>query len=429
MSDHQEPSPPSTNAAADARMIEFAWHAPPSENGSHAQRRNGSQPPSLEQASQRPSRSLRILTTMRLSSTSSKSKIVRVAPNELHIADPHSYKVYPQDAPPPKLERFYTAFPSLNTVFSETDLSKHRERRKLMNPLFSKAMALKLEPLIWERMSLLFKKIDGLSVRGPINFMDATRCMTADIMTQLLFWKPLELTHESEDSFYASFLALLDSSIDVPQWLYFQGWLRAIYTYTPFLIPLLAESCLQEYKENPASSRYPVLFDHLQSIPADQQISEGVSTLIAGSDTTAITTGFAIVSPATRRDGVSACVREGGSPTRDARTGRHPRVFPENGQPLIIDGKLIPPGASIIHPIFSTEQELTFSQTIIGASAYSVHMDESIWGPNAESFIPERWLGGDKMKELDKHLLTFSKGARACIGINLAHAEVFYMLA
>lgn len=117
-----------------------------------------------------------------------------------------------------------------------------------MNPLFSKAMALKLEPLIWERMSLLFKKIDGLSVRGPINFMDATRCMTADIMTQLLFWKPLELTHESEDSFYASFLALLDSSIDVPQWLYFQGWLRAIYTYTPFLIPLVDSSIFQFIK-------------------------------------------------------------------------------------------------------------------------------------------------------------------------------------
>ncbi|KAF4304842.1 hypothetical protein GTA08_BOTSDO14213 [Botryosphaeria dothidea] len=248
MSDHQEPSPPSTNAAADARMIEFAGM--PRHQRTEATHNDATdlKPPSLEQASQRPSRSLRILTTMRLSSTSSKSKIVRVAPNELHIADPHSYKVYPQDAPPPKLERFYTAFPSLNTVFSETDLSKHRERRKLMNPLFSKAMALKLEPLIWERMSLLFKKIDGLSVRGPINFMDATRCMTADIMTQLLFWKPLELTHESEDSFYASFLALLDSSIDVPQWLYFQGWLRAIYTYTPFLIPLVDSSIFQFIK-------------------------------------------------------------------------------------------------------------------------------------------------------------------------------------
>lgn len=42
MADHQEPSPPSTDAAADARMIEFAWRAPPSENGSHAQRHNGS---------------------------------------------------------------------------------------------------------------------------------------------------------------------------------------------------------------------------------------------------------------------------------------------------------------------------------------------------------------------------------------------------
>lgn len=128
--------------------------------------------------------------------------------------------------------------------------------------------------------------------------------------------------------------------------------------------------------------------------------------------------------------------------------GRLPRVVPENGQPLIIDGKLIPPGVSIIHAILSTKQELTFSQTIIGASAYSVHMDESIWGPNAESFIPERWLGGDKTKEPDKCLLTFSKGARACIGIkwvssvpphrpiillmsmqSLAHAEVFYTLA
>lgn len=111
-----------------------------------------------------------------------------------------------------------------------------------MNPLFSKSMTLKLEPLIWERMSLLFKKIDRLSLGGPINFMDATRCMTADIMTQLLFGKPLELTHKSEDSFHASFLALLDSSIDIPQRLYFQGWLRAIFTYTPFLILLVDSS-------------------------------------------------------------------------------------------------------------------------------------------------------------------------------------------
>lgn len=78
--------------------------------------------------------------------------------------------------------------------------------------------------------------------------------------------------------------------------------------------------------------------------------------------------------------------------------GRLPRVVPENGQPLIIDGKLIPPGVSIIHAILSTKQELTFSQTIIGIKWVS-------------SVPPHRPI-----------ILLMSMQS-------LAHAEVFYMLA
>lgn len=49
-------------------------------------------------------------------------------------------------------------------------------------------------------------------------------------------------------------------------------------------------------------------------------------------------------------------------------------------------------------------------------SAHTMHYDTQIWGPDAKSFNPERWLGPDA-KQLETHLVTFSKGARQCIGI------------
>lgn len=61
-------------------------------------------------------------------------------------------------------------------------------------------------------------------------------------------------------------------------------------------------------------------------------------------------------------------------------------------------------------------------------SAYTIHLDESIWGEDAKSFNPDRWQTDDA-KELEKYLVTFSKGARQCLGINLAYAEVTLALA
>lgn len=49
-------------------------------------------------------------------------------------------------------------------------------------------------------------------------------------------------------------------------------------------------------------------------------------------------------------------------------------------------------------------------------SAHTMHYDTQIWGPDAKSFNPARWLGPDA-KQLETHLVTFSKGARQCIGI------------
>lgn len=53
----------------------------------------------------------------------------------------------------------------------------------------------------------------------------------------------------------------------------------------------------------------------------------------------------------------------------------------------------------------------------IGMSSAITHHDESMF-PDSHSFIPERWLdeNNQRRKELERGLLSFSKGSRACLG-------------
>jgi cytochrome P450 len=48
------------------------------------------------------------------------------------------------------------------------------------------------------------------------------------------------------------------------------------------------------------------------------------------------------------------------------------------------------------------------------------HHDESIF-PDSDAFEPDRWLD----KHLDRYMVSFSRGSRACLGLNLAWAELY----
>lgn len=63
--------------------------------------------------------------------------------------------------------------------------------------------------------------------------------------------------------------------------------------------------------------------------------------------------------------------------------------------------------------------------TPVGMTSVLIHHNESIF-PDSRKFLPERWI---KHPNLDRYLLSFSKGTRICIGINLAYAELYLALA
>jgi cytochrome P450 len=61
-------------------------------------------------------------------------------------------------------------------------------------------------------------------------------------------------------------------------------------------------------------------------------------------------------------------------------------------------------------------------------SALYVCMDPQIF-PKPQTFKPERWLQPNAREQLEPYLVTFGKGSRACVGINLAYAELYTVIA
>ncbi|KAH9979104.1 cytochrome P450 [Lactifluus volemus] len=87
--------------------------------------------------------------------------------------------------------------------------------------------------------------------------------------------------------------------------------------------------------------------------------------------------------------------------------GGLPRVVPPSG--AVISGVRIPGG------------------TVVSQSPLFVSFSEEIF-VRPYDFLPDRWLQPDS-RALESWLVTFSKGPRSCLGINLAYCELYLVLA
>jgi cytochrome P450 len=66
-------------------------------------------------------------------------------------------------------------------------------------------------------------------------------------------------------------------------------------------------------------------------------------------------------------------------------------------------------------------------RTTVHCSTYTIHRNPKIF-VEPLAYKPERWLGEDG-KDLQQHFLTFSAGARGCIGRNITYMEQTIVLA
>jgi len=100
------------------------------------------------------------------------------------------------------------------------------------------------------------------------------------------------------------------------------------------------------------------------------------------------------------------------------------RVSPGVASPLL---RVVPPQGATICSHFIP------GGTTVGISGIFVHSSPTIF-PEPDVFTPARWLPSSSssttaVKDLEKHLVAFSRGPRSCLGINLAWCELYIAFA
>jgi cytochrome P450 len=375
--------------------------------------------------------------------------------------------IYGQNSPYLKYSSFYRAFGLDKSLFATWDTTLHKTHRSKLNPFFSHSSILKIQGLITSSLLDLSQRLDQRGYDKEVNLYHLCRCLPADVITKYACNRSASAILNSDADFNAPILEAFDATASTT-------WARAYFptmTRLQDLLPLevaarfskdvrkikgFLDFAVDSYKAyrtttpvgEPPGGKMPehaVPFDGLKDLPLDEAIATSAAVIAGGSDTTGYTLTFAcwqVCRNAEVRERLVGEVdrvfeeAEGGMPGLAelerlpylgavvkealrlgmATPGRLPRVVPSHSNsnsktgPLVVDGKVIPPG------------------TIVGMSPYTMHRSQELWGPDAEGFRPERWLGDDA-KVLASNLVAFSRGHRNCIGQNLAVAELHFATA
>jgi len=105
-----------------------------------------------------------------------------------------------------------------------------------------------------------------------------------------------------------------------------------------------------------------------------------------------------------------ACIKEGGLRLRPPVTNLLTRV--------------VGPGGAKVGSVYVPEGfEIT-------TNAYVVQRDPELFGPDPETFRPERWIEADekRLAEMESGMFVFGTGSRMCIGKNIALFELYKLL-
>jgi cytochrome P450 len=92
-------------------------------------------------------------------------------------------------------------------------------------------------------------------------------------------------------------------------------------------------------------------------------------------------------------------------------------MHPATGLPL---WRVVPaPGATISGHFFP-------ANTVLGINTWTAHYNTSIFGADAHTFRPERWLDSspDQLKQMDAYFMPFGLGSRTCMGRHISELEM-----
>ncbi|KAL4874373.1 cytochrome P450 [Aspergillus karnatakaensis] len=390
--------------------------------------------------------------------------IIRINPREVHILDPEYYEeIYTSSArrrhkDPVFQSQFNVMMSSISAIEAET----HRARRSLFERSFSKRAVQNIEGFINGHIDkLIYHLTNAAKGQSVVRLDTAFAALASDLIHEYLYgFNPGNLDIEGFNSHVRD---AINGLFEGAHLLYFFPFLHAIMDSMPLWLweklspaafALLSEKQTL-YQRGVDVIKTPELAskgnaiggklirdltastvpEHLRK--PDRVMHEGFAIIVGAVETQ--TRPLAVAAwHIYSRDDVRSRLREELKTvmaTPDSRptwneleqlpylsnvvneslrlatgiAGRSPRVAPNEA--LVYKGLTIPPG------------------TVMSHINYFVLMDSHIF-PNPHEFDPDRWSrAAAKGARLDKYLVTFGKGSRMCVGLNLAYAEMFLIIA
>ncbi|KAL8786644.1 MAG: hypothetical protein Q9213_002673 [Squamulea squamosa] len=386
--------------------------------------------------------------------------IVRINPEELHIQDTEFYDHFYRREN--KLDKFpgQTKMFGMPGIFFTTEMHElHRQRRTPYAAFFSKKAISDMSPYMVDRLDLLCHRLRDSQKQGtPMALGLGYVALTTDIISEYALANCYHLLEQEDlgSDYHHLLVGFIQSSHFIKHLTFIFNlmqalpdsvmlWLQPSLRLATSMMKKMQVDVQSVVKDLTSESHEPkpgLFLNVLQSDISPQDKSpetisrEGMSLLVAGSETTAMTlsvTTYHILAnpdklaklrealeqaipdpdtlpPVSRLEAIPylyACVQEG---LRLAYGITH-RLTRVSRTPIKYRDWVIPPGVPV------------------GMTTVFMHTDETIF-PDHNAFKPERWL--EKREDavrLEKYLTSFGRGTRSCLGINLAYAELYMTIA
>ncbi|KAI1344405.1 putative cytochrome P450 [Xylariaceae sp. FL0016] len=387
--------------------------------------------------------------------------IVRVTPNELHIRDSSFFDEFYAKSGTLDKEGWDKRFGSRGNVMTSVHAAVHKQRRAALNPMFSRRSILSFIHIIHRHIGTLSDCLKEYEERKePINLTLVFPALTGDIIMDYFFgFNYSQLKHPEFASFHEAFMsigsmghvatqfpAIFPIMEAIPDSV--AGWIEPAVkpllkfkreTWAAIGRTLTSEGAVKT-EDTPKTIFQEILSSRLPPEEKTQQrIADEAQIVVGGGvETTAFALTIAsfhiintpriykslhaeLVAAFPDQAGIElikceqlpylkACIMEA---TRlgYGLSARNPRTNPN--KPVVYKDWVIPAG------------------TCVAMTIPDVSHDEEIF-PDSEDFIPERWLGQPKTKDgssLERFMVSFGRGGRSCLGINLAWTELYLTLA
>ncbi|KAF9740985.1 cytochrome P450 oxidoreductase [Paraphaeosphaeria minitans] len=361
--------------------------------------------------------------------------IVRIAPNQVSVGAPKAVRqIYPVSSTAFPKSDWYSVFRGTRRVdlFAGQDQWAHGRHRKMVVRAYAMDTLKDLEPYVDYCLELLVEQLDG-RVGQKVDMAKRVHLFSFDVIGEITWSANFGfLTAGVDDGTFETIRTMGRSG----SWL---GHVPYVFRMHELLKPYIGN-----WLDRPAIRKsrgkkdlINRFFDAHEKNPEEftytDVISMGATQVSAGSDTTAVSIR-AIIYYVLRNPSVKAKLVAEIDEARRKGELSNPIKHEEAAklkylQAVVSESLRVHPAMAVNLPRVvpsggaNIEGHYLPGGTVVGMSAWVVHKDKEVYGEDAHAFRPERWLERDTT-DMNRCLLTFGAGSRACLGRNMAAQQM-----